>query len=251
MRILIIEDELHAAERLQELLLQLDASIEVVAILDEIVESTAWFQSNEAPDLAFFDIHLADGSSFEIFKRAQVDCPIVFTTAYDQYALKAFEVNSLDYLLKPIDVKDLERALGKFKKQYSAPASFDYSALTKLINQPARNYKERFLVTKGSSLIPVAVSEVAYIHTDNGLVYLQTHGKDKYLLNYKMEELEQMLDPKKFFRANRQFITSSTSIQKVHPYFNSKLKIDVQPKHSTEIVVSRLKASEFKAWLGE
>lgn len=251
MRVLIIEDEIHAAERLQQLLQQLNPNLEVISVLESISETVAWFHEHSAPDMAFFDIHLADGLSFDIFRKAQVECPVVFTTAYDQYALKAFEVNSLDYLLKPIDVKDLERALGKFEKQYSKPPVFDYSALTKLMSQPGNTYKERFLVTKGSSLIPVSVADIAYICTDNGLVYLHTHGKDKYLINYKLEELEQMLNPRQFFRANRQFITSNASIQKVHPYFNSKLKIEVAPNYPTEIIVSRLKASEFKTWLGE
>lgn len=248
---MIIEDEQHAGERLQQLLIGLDQRAEVLSILESVKEAVQWFQTNTPPDLMFLDIHLADGSSFEIFNEVTIDCPVVFTTAYDQYALKAFEVNSVDYLLKPIDKDDLSRALKKFEKQYARKDRFDYSALTQLINRPTENYKQRFLVNKGSSLVPVSTSEIAYIHTDNGLVYLKTLSNVRYVLNYKLEELEQMLDPKTFFRANRQFITSSASILKVHPFFNGKLKIEVQPSFPSDIVVSRLKATDFKAWLGE
>lgn len=251
MRILIIEDEQHAGERLRQLLFGFDMEVEVLPILESVKEAVQWFQNNIAPDLLLLDIHLADGSSFEIFNKVTIDCPVVFTTAYDQYALKAFEVNSVDYLLKPIDKGDLNRALKKFEKQYGKKDNFDYSALTQLIKGPSENYKQRFLVNKGSSLVPVNTNEIAYIHTDNGLVFLNTLSGAKYVLNYKLEELEQMLDPKAFFRANRQFITSSISIRKVHPFFNGKLKIEVKPAYDAEIIVSRLKASGFKTWLGE
>lgn len=251
MKVVIIEDEPRAAQRLRKLLLEIDRETDVLAEIDSVAGAVEWFRDNDKPDLVFMDIHLSDGSGFEIFDKAELRSPVVFTTAYDQYALKAFEVNSIDYLLKPIDIPDLERSVSKFKTLHFKPEEIDYSAISKLLNREKTAYKTRFLVSKGASLIPVHASEIAYFFTHEGIVYLITTSGERYMVNFNLEELEKILDPEYFFRLNRQFIAHLTSIRKVHNYFNSKLKIDLKPVPEVDVIVSRLKATDFKRWMGE
>lgn len=250
MKAVVLEDEAFAANRLAQLLDELAPEIEIIARLESVEESVAWFSENSAPDLVFMDIHLADGSCFEIFEQVQLSCPIIFTTAYDQYAVKAFDVNSISYLLKPLEKSALQKALQKFESARQKPLPFNYNELAQLL-KPKTSYKTRFLVTKGQSLVPIETEQIAYFLTKEGVVRLVTQSDNHYPLSQKLEELEKQLNPKDFFRANRQFLVHSSSVKRVHHYFNGKLKVDLHPSAEAEVVISRLKASEFKAWLGE
>lgn len=251
MNVVIIEDEPRAAERLKNLLLEIDPTLIILAQIESVVEAIEWFKGHQTPDLVFMDIHLSDGSSFDIFDQVQLASPVVFTTAYDQYALKAFEVNSVDYLLKPIDVEALERSVSKFKALHFKPNEIDFSSISQLITEKDKSYKSRFLVSKGPSLIPIDVSDIAYFFTNEGAVYLCTKNKEHHAINFNLEELDAVLDPHHFFRLNRQFITHSESVRRVHNYFNSKLKVELHPTPANDVIVSRLKASDFKRWMGE
>jgi Response regulator of the LytR/AlgR family len=252
MKALIIEDEDLAAQRLVKLLNNLEPEMEVSGPIDTIEGAVKHFQSNPQYDLIFLDIQLADGKSFLIFDKVKIDIPIIFTTAYDEFAIRAFELNSIDYLLKPINTQKLRNALDKLKKLrefYSKPeANRDLVEMLRSLQLPA-SYKTRFLVNKGDTLIPVSTREIAYFYAEDKVVFLVTHENKKYLINYTLEELEQKLDPKQFFRINRQFLASLASIRKVYNYFNYKLKLDLLPDPDIEIIVSKARTSDFKAWM--
>lgn len=250
MKALILEDEAFAADRLANMLSELAPDMEIVDQLEGVEETVNWFANHPSPDLVFMDIHLADGSCFEIFDQVQLTCPIIFTTAYDQYAIKAFEVNSLSYLLKPLEKDALQKALDKFEAAHQKPLPFNYTELAQLL-EPKPDYRTRFLVTKGQSLIPIETDQISYFLTKEGVVRLVTQSNDHYPLSQKLEVLEKQLNPKNFFRANRQFLVHASSVKRVHYFFNGKLKVDLQPTTDTEVIISRLKAAEFKAWLGE
>ncbi len=256
MKILIIEDEHLAARKLQKLVKDIDPSVEIVGMTDSIESSVEWLESNTTPDLILMDIELADGQSFEIFNRTEVRSTIIFTTAYDEYALKAFKVNSIDYLLKPVRQEDLTKALDKFIALKSANATADSSVnIEKLLtelrqSQTTKNYRDRFLVKQGQKFITIETAEIAFFFAEDRVNFLKTKGGQKFIVDYTLDEIEAQLDPTLFFRLNRQFITHIKSIDSVHPYFNSKLKIHLKPAIEDEVLVSREKASEFKAWMG-
>ncbi|GHT28812.1 DNA-binding response regulator [Bacteroidia bacterium] len=224
MKAVIIEDEVVAAQALQLLLTDVCPEIEIAAVLQSIDESVDWFQTNAMPDLVFVDIHLADGSSFSIFEEVSVTCPIIFTTAYDEYALKAFEVNSIDYLLKPINKKDLERAIHKYE-HFLSHQSYDKDFMQNLVQSikkytPA--YKSYFLVAEKDKLIPVATKDIACIFIDSKIVKAITHTHKAYYLDPNLDELMQQLDPSVFFRANRQYIVSRDAVKDISLWFGSK-----------------------------
>lgn len=256
MKILIIEDEHLAARKLQKLVMDIDPSVQIVGMTESIESSVNWLKSNPHPDVILMDIELADGQSFEIFNRTEVHSTIIFTTAYDEYALKAFKVNSIDYLLKPVRPEDLTRALDKFKSMKSANTTAESQVnIEKLLtelrhSQSSKNFRERFLVKQGQKLITVETTEIAFFYAEDRLNFLKTKGGQKFIIDYTLDELETQLDPSVFFRLNRQFIAHVKSIESVHPYFNSKLKIYLKPAVEEEVLVSREKASEFKAWMG-
>jgi DNA-binding LytR/AlgR family response regulator len=256
MNILIVEDEALLAKKLQNLVLRLEPNAHIVGVTNSIESTTAWLKTNAAPDLILMDIELADGQSFEIFQQAKVTSPVIFTTAYDEYALKAFKVNSIDYLLKPIKEEELSKALEKYKTwfvQKGAPAlSLDINGLLQTLQQQSNNnYKDRFLVKQGQKFLPIDVNDIAYFFTKNSINYIQTKDNKKFLVDYTLDEIESSLQPKTFFRANRQIILSVSSVITVHAWFNGKLKVDVKPATDEGVVVSREKANEFKLWLGE
>jgi DNA-binding LytR/AlgR family response regulator len=249
MKALIIEDEAPAARRLQKMIYELDDSIEVISVLESVQESIAWFENNEHPDVIFSDIQLADGRSFDIYQQVEVECPIIFTTAYDEFAIKAFELNSVGYLLKPFSKTDLEKSILKLSK--TGDSQFEMiDSLIKSLN-PSGEYKSRFLINKGESLIPVSVEDISYIFTHDKLVTLITKSKDRFYLNQTLDEVEKQLDPKVFFRLNRQFVAQYSAIDRVENHFNGKLKVFLQPKSEEEIMVSRIKAPLFKNWLNQ
>lgn len=253
MKVFIVEDENLAAKRLQKMLKDIDPSVQVQGVADSIKSATAWFEKNAGVDLAFFDIELADGQSFEIFSNTKVNCPVIFITAYDEFALRAFKVNSIDYLLKPIDEKELKNAIDKFRQLKSAVTSVSSieSLIADLQKQQIPDFKERFLVKQGQKLISVEITDVAFFYTEEKVTMLKTNKGARHVLNYTLAEVEGFLDDKKYFRANRQFIINVKSIKEVHHWFNGKLKVTTNPVTETEIIISRERAADFKKWMGE
>ena len=262
MRIIIIEDEDLAAEGLSISLKKVDKTIEIIAILDSVKTAVGWFQNNPAPDLAFFDIQLADGVSFEIFEKTAVNCPVIFTTAYDEYALRAFKVNSIDYLLKPVSVSDLSNAFEKWQllkgnTKTTPPQYFDDTAMRQMMQMMTQRistpqYKTRFMVKIGEHLQAFAVEDIEYFYGENKTVWLRHRNGRKYVIDYTLEQLEDMLDPMRYFRINRKYITSIESITNVTSYSNSRLKIQLkEPPDKEDILISREKVETFKNWLGK
>jgi two-component system LytT family response regulator len=254
MNVLIIEDEPLAVSRLQQLLQDADASMQVAGVTDSIEASVAWLQENPKPDLILMDIELSDGQSFEIFDQVPVKSPVIFTTSYDEYAIQAFKVNSIDYLLKPIKPEDLQAALDKLKNfSYHLPTAAP-AAIEQLLRQlrpPQSEYRERFLVKSGQRYFSIAVDDIAYFFYRNRVTFLKTWKKEVYYLEYILDELEEMLSPRLFFRANRQFLLHVKSVKEIHTELNNKLRLTLQPDIDEEVLVSRDRAPEFKAWMGK
>lgn len=251
MKAVIIEDENIAAQALQSLVREIDPEMEVLTILQTIEESVEWFEENPMPDLVFMDIHLADGSSFAIFEKVDITCPIIFTTAYDEYALKAFEVNSIDYLLKPINKADLERALKKFKSLTSKPDKASLEGLLAQMGGLKKKYKTCFLIPERDKLIPLATSNIAYIYIDTKTVKAITMDGHTYYLNQTLDDIMAQLDPEVFFRANRQFIISRAAVKDISIWFGNKLSINLLVSVPEKIIVSKARVGEFKSWFAE
>ncbi|WP_421870813.1 LytR/AlgR family response regulator transcription factor [Marinoscillum sp.] len=252
MNLLILEDEQLASDRLVGMLHDIDQELKIVGVLKSIDEGQKWFDSNELPDLVISDIRLLDGLSFDLFRNLELDVPVIFTTAYDQYAIKAFEVNSIDYLLKPILKDKLVAAIEKFKERKANnkfPA--DFESLYDLIQNQKKSFKSRFLIKSGVKIVAVSIEKVAYFYSQNKLTYLVTKDGKKFPLDQTLEVLEEQLDPDVFMRANRQFIVSFGSISEIHPYFKGRLKIELEPASDLEIVISAEKTPDFKGWLDQ
>ena len=254
MKAIIIEDESVAAQALQLLIQEIDPEIEIVTILETIEESVEWFEEQPQPDLVFMDIHLADGSSFAIFDKVEITCPIIFTTAYDEYALKAFEVNSIDYLLKPINKSDLERALNKFQHLTAAAKEQEKVSLEGLLTQMGglkKKYKTCFLIPERDKLIPLATSNIAYIYIDTKTVKAIAMDGHTYYLNQTLDDIMAQLDPEHFFRANRQFIISRNAVKDLSVWFGNKLAVNLSVPVPEKIIVSKARVGEFKTWFAE
>ena len=251
MKALIIEDESIAAQALETLIKETSPETEIMDVLQTIEESVEWFEENAMPDLVFMDIHLADGSSFAIFEKVEITCPIIFTTAYDEYALKAFEVNSIDYLLKPINKADLERALNKFR---NLTARLEKPSLDGLLAQMGglkRKYKTCFLIPERDKLIPLATSNIAYIYIDTKTVKAIANDGHTYYLNQTLDDIMAQLDPEAFFRANRQFIIARHAVKDMSIWFGNKLAINLTLPVPEKIIVSKARVGEFKSWFAE
>ena len=250
MKLLIIEDEKHNANRLQLMVKEIDKDIEVIDILESVADSIAWFATNKEPDLILMDVRLSDGLCFEIFSGCVVTSPVIFTTAYDEYALRAFKVNSIDYLLKPIHRPELERALLKFKNlvgsQQTDPA---ISSLVEVVRKQGIVYRTRFLIQVNDGYKTIPVKDVDYIYSEFKVIYLALDNGQIQSIPYTMDELEEQLDPALFFRANRQHIITIHSIKDIHNSFNGKLKVTLFKYPHVEILISRDKATAFKQWL--
>ena len=249
MKALIIEDEKAAVRNLKALLKEVAPVIEVIGVLDSVTECVAWFQSEPAPDVVFMDIHLADGSSFEIFEHCRIPCPIIFTTAYDEYALKAFKVNSIDYLLKPIGAADLRRALDKLASLHHT--SDPQESLSTLIHsrQKRGHYKTHFLIPyKGDKLLPLAVDQVQYFCITEGITKAVVSSQESYVLPHTLDELADSLDPERFFRVNRQYIIARNAVRDIDLWFNNRLSINLKIPVNEKILVSKLRVNEFKNW---
>lgn len=250
--VLIIEDEPLAAERLKNLIIKISTDLEIIAIAESIKEGVNILSSGQSIDLIFADIQLTDGLSFEIFSNISRSPFIIFTTAYDEYAVKAFKLNSIDYLLKPIAIEELKSSIKKFYKMNSAVKQTDslISLFAKLSKQDAV-YKERFLVKERQSFIPVFSNEISYFYIDGQLLFIKTRDGKNYNIDLKIKQLEEVMDPKLFFRINRQMIVSVDSIKKMHPYFNNRLLLELDPVYDDDVVVSRDKVNSFKSWLDQ
>ncbi len=253
MKVLILEDEPGAAQNLLDLIHEVDEYIEVMAILESVKETLTWLGKHPAPDLGFFDIRLADGLSFEVFEKASVDFPVIFTTAFDEYALQAFKVNSIDYLLKPVDKVALRTALDKYRSIYQREDSFDSESVRRSIQDvrlhEEKQYKKSFLVYVKDQIIPVSVDQIAYFFLENELVYCRTHDNRKFILDQALDKIGSQLNPNDFYRSNRQYLVSRQAIQSVVQHFNRKLKLRLTPEPEQEVFISKTKAAAFKGWL--
>lgn len=249
MKVVIVEDEIIAAQTLGRLIREIRSDLHIVAVLQTIEESVEWFQANPSPDLVFLDIHLADGSSFEIFKSVEINCPIIFTTAYNEYALEAFDVNSIDYLLKPINKNRLAQALNKFGNfSFRKDNTQLIAELVSTITERQKKHKTHFLIPHKDKLIPLNVSEIAYFLAELKIARVVTFNEQNYSLDYSLEELMKHLNPDAFFRVNRQYIVSHEAIKDLSVWFTGKLSVNLHVPVSERILVSKARVSEFKAW---
>jgi DNA-binding LytR/AlgR family response regulator len=249
MRTIIIEDEEFAARRLENLIKECDPTIEIVAKLQSVRESVAWLKTNTQPDLIFLDIQLEDDLSFSIFEQVKVQSKIIFTTAFDEYAIKAFKHNSIDYLLKPINKDELCNAINKYKNWDKAGNKvIDAEELRKLL-YPQQKYRERFMVSVGDKLKSIQVTDIAYFFSTAGITFVVMSNKSQYSVDFSLDNLKEMLNPKEFFRVNRQYYIGLKSIDKVIVYPKSRLKLVLNPPTDTDLFVSIDKAPEFKQWM--
>lgn len=259
MKVLIIEDEPLAVKKLTRLLAEVAFDVKVVGTAGSIRTAVEWLEANPAPDLIFLDIELSDGQSFEIFQRTKVKSPIIFVTSYDEFALQAFKVNSVDYLLKPVQREDLEAAIEKFrelKHQYARDvnpisASIESLLLTLSGGTAAKEYRSRFLVKYLQKYVTVEVADIAYFWSEGRVNFFKNNAGQKYLVEYTMDEIEAMLDPRDWFRVSRQFIVSVPAVHEIHPFFNNRLKLHLKPQEPEEVTVSRERVADFKVWLGK
>ncbi len=258
MKVVIIEDEQLTAQRLQQMLLKYDANTEILAVLPSVQESVEWFRSHSDPDLVFMDIHLEDGMSFSIFETINLEVPVIFTTAYDDYMIKAFKVNSVDYLMKPLNYDELAGAIEKFRKFHQAredaveggmPA-LPWELLLKTIRNKEPEYKERFLISVGSRLRTIEVAEISYFFSADKVTFLTTKEGQRFPLDVSLDKLQLQLDPKRFFRINRQLIAGLQAIDNIHVYPKGRLKLELKPAMKEDVFVSLDRVTEFKDWLG-
>lgn len=250
MRILIVEDEHYAAKRLQVLIKKELPDASILEVIDTVEESVEWLSKHVEPNLIFMDIQLADGLSFQIFESIKVKCPIVFTTAYHEYAINAFKVNSIDYLLKPIEEEAFRVAINKYQEFYPKTSNeINWSEITKELVQAKDHYKSRFLVKTGNAYSYLNCEDIKLILSEEGLSFAFDHKGNRFILDQSLDKLDSILNPKKFFRISRKFIIALTSIKKIHPYFNNRMKVDIDLKIEEELVVSREKVKDFKLWL--
>jgi len=249
MNVIIIEDEKPSARRLQRMLDKIGVQAETM--LHSVEESVAWFQENEHPDLIFLDIQLSDGLSFEIFDLVDVKSSIIFTTAYDEYALQAFKLNSVDYLLKPIDPEEMELAVNKFNTNHhkNQPITLNFDEIKSLLVSPDKEYKKRFSVKVGQHLKLITINEIECIYSENKGTYLHTKEGRNYLIDLTLEQLENELDPDLFFRVNRTFYVNIKAIKDMVSYTNSRLQIKLQSYKEQDVIVARERVKDFKNWL--
>jgi DNA-binding LytR/AlgR family response regulator len=253
MKVIIIEDEAPAFRRLQKILDELDQPIEIVEVIDSVEDSVNYFHNHQFPDLIFMDIQLSDGISFEIFDQVEVSCPVIFTTAFDDYMLRAFKVNSIDYLLKPIKTEELKAAIEKWEKMIGQYQSIetDYNQILQQIRSNQRQYKQRFLIKQGDKMMALSINEIAFFQLRNGVVTLHTWKGKSHMLDFNLDEIMNQIDPSDFFRANRQFIVHLASINVAHRYHKGKILLEMNPNPNEQVLVSAERASPFKHWFGD
>jgi DNA-binding LytR/AlgR family response regulator len=250
MKAIIVEDEQLAASRLESLIKNCDNSIEIVTKLESVEESVNWFKNNAHPDLIFLDIHLEDGLSFSIFEKTKINVPVIFTTAFDEYAIRAFKMKGVDYLLKPISPEDLCQAINKYKDWTGyGKQNIDLNDLHRIIRDNKPEYRQRFSVTIGEKLKSIEVNDIAYFFSTSGITFVVMNSKSQYSLDLSLDKLAAELDPKQFYRINRQYLVKLRAISNVHIFPKSRLKLDLVPAANDEIFVSLDKVAEFKQWL--
>ena len=253
MNVLIIEDEPFAQQELIRILNSIDPSINVLECIDSVEESVKWLENNKQPDLVFMDIQLSDGLSFEIFNHTEVVPPVVFTTAYDEYAIKAFKVNSIDYLLKPIEEEDLAKAIEKFislkKSSESSGSYLTKNQLEEVLGLYKPTYKTRLVVRLGDKIRHIETNDIAYFFSEDKVSFILTAEGKKYIINYTLEQIESFINPLVFYRINRQYITNIKAIKTIDKYFNSRLLIGLEPPVEDEVLISRTKVTNFLNWL--
>jgi two-component system response regulator LytT len=248
MNCLIVEDEKVAAERLSGLIKKCDPAIDITEVLQTVKNAVQWLNTHQAPDLIFMDIQLADGLSFEIFEQTIVKTPVIFTTAYDEYALKAFKVNSIDYLLKPIDQKELKNAIDKFKEN-NLPKEIPAQVFDNILHSLTKNHKNKFVIKVGEHIKVFTTEDVQCFYSIVKNTFLQNYSGRDYAISYSLDQLEDLLDPSMFFRINRKFIVSSSAISDIISFSNSRLQVKLNSNKSDDLIVSREKVQDFKKWL--
>lgn len=250
MKVMIIEDEKPAAEHLKALVKKYDTSIEILGPVDSVRKTVAWFESHPQPDLALMDIQLADGLSFEIFEKTVVSCPVIFTTAFNEYAIRAFKVNSVDYLLKPIDYDELKAAMEKFRNTFAGQQHAGFPAMIdRLMNSLTKEYKQRFVIKVGEHIKSVRVEDILFFYSLEKATYMNTKDDHNYVIDYSLEQVESLVDPQRFFRINRKYIISMEAIGDIITYSNSRLKIELKHNNDPDAIVAREKVNHFKNWL--
>ena len=253
MKILIIEDEFRAYKQLEAMLNDKFPEIEIVEMLESVEDSVDWLRNHPHPDLMLMDIQLADGLSFEILQQVEVESPIIFTTAYDQYSIRAFKVNSIDYLLKPIQEEDLKAAINKHLKLNAKDNSkIDLLTVEKLINNLVTDKtRKRFVVKDGNSMSFVQVEDIHFFYSEDSISFLMTKTRKRYIVDMTLDTIEKDLSPNHFFRINRKQIINIDAVQRMHPYFNHRLKLDIEGQSKFEFIVSRKRLKEFKEWVDQ
>ncbi len=256
MKILIIEDEPFAQKELKRLLDVAEGKFEILDMIDTVEDSVEWLKTNPPPDLIFLDIQLADGISFDIFRKVKVKSPVIFTTAYDEYAIRAFQLNSIDYLLKPVKLTELMRAINKYEslrdqfgKNEEDSVNVTRMQLENLLNLGQKEYKSRFVAKVGEQIKYIPVEEVAYFYAEDNVVFLINKNANRYIIDYSIEEIDSLVDPKYFYRLNRSVVAHISAIDKVYKYLNSRLKVEVKPESEKEVLISRAKVSDFMKWM--
>jgi len=248
MNCLIIEDEKEAAIKLSGMIEKYDRNIVILDTIQSVKKAVIWLNNNETPDLIFMDIQLADGLSFEIFEQTIVTAPVIFTTAYDEYALKAFKVNSIDYFLKPISQSELNRAVDKYKEN-NTPKEISALVFDTILHALSKKYKSKFLIKVGEHIKVFPVDDVQCFYSMEKYTFLQNNAGRDYAIAYSLDQIENLIDPAKFFRINRSFLVAFSAISNIVSYSNSRLRIDLKSNNSEDLIVSREKVQDFKKWL--
>lgn len=250
MKAVIVEDENFASKRLVSLIEELAPEINIIGQITSVENGKQWFEDNPKPDLIFLDIQLNDGYGFDILDMLEDHPPVIFTTAYNEYAIRGFKYNGLDYLLKPIGKNDLNNALHKYRKSKSNNNEiFDEQKLASIKKLFNKEYKKRFMIKVGNQFNTFSVDDIAYFKSNEGLIFLHSHTGQQYPIEYSIDQLEEILDPVHFFRINRKFMISVKSVIEIHSYFNSRLLLKLNPQEDEQIIVSRERTSNFKKWL--
>jgi DNA-binding LytR/AlgR family response regulator len=252
MRVVIIEDEQLTAQRLENMLHKYDPAIEIAETIPSVSEAVDWFKSNPDPDLAFMDIHLEDGQCFSIFESINLEVPVIFTTAYDEYTIKAFKVNSVDYLMKPLNYEELVQAIEKYKRIYvhSEEETHNIETLLQSLHKKEPEYKDRFLVSIGSRLRTIETNEINYFYSAEKITFLVTKDNQRFPVDYSLDKLALVLNPKEYYRINRQMMVKLSAIFNMHVYPKGRIKLELLPAMKEDVFVSLDKVVEFKDWLG-
>ncbi|GAB2813928.1 LytR/AlgR family response regulator transcription factor [Ferruginibacter profundus] len=252
MQILILEDEEQALKRLQKIILEVVPDAVLIGATPSVEETISWFEHNTMPDLIFMDIQLADGNSLQLFNKIKISCPVIFTTAHENYALEAFKVNSVDYLLKPIDKTDVKRAIDKLRLlQSSRSFVADYAEILKTIQPPSKKYKDRFIIKIGDTIKSLSIGDIAYFYTENKSNFVCTNDGKRYPMDFNLDQTEQLLNPKNFFRINRQFIIGHHAIEEMKAHTRSRIIVRLNPPSRLDTVVAIDRAQDFRSWLSE